>query len=333
MKFRTQNTLNLIALFLISLGLAIAASPTYRAIAAPPPPIQTATAASTSIAGEKNKCCFCIFPIPGTRDSQLFEDLCNSCLPIKFPNCDVYDSFPTNDFMPEYIKAHNCRSPISVLNSQHGPDTHQIIDVYSVCQTAYPGCSIIANDVSCTTYESEEKAQEAIKYIKSTLPEGGRVEICGSGSVHVWSGCTSTRIVKKFVISPTFTKEELGMCPPFASECRYNEDGNKPFRCLDTLGRTWSIPCCKVQGDDVIGYWGNEHGCAGNGCTTTECPKKSMCDGNTATGQYCSEIGPKGVCIKWKADCWAYKKQCTMVKGTASCFARPTPIPSRTPQQ
>lgn len=317
------------ALFSIVICLTSVLAFILHASAVPATPTQTSTLTPTPT--KKNKCCFCIFPVPGTRDSQLFEDLCNSCLPIKFPDCDVYDSFPTSDFMPEYIKAHNCASPLSILNNQHGPDTRQFIDVYSVCQTVYPGCSIIANDVSCNTYESEAKAQEAIKYIKETLPDGGRVEICGSGSVHVWNGCNSTRIVKKFVISPTFTEEKLGICPPFGSECRYNVDGDHSFACLDTLNRKQTIPCCKVAGQESIGYWGNEHGCEGNGCTSARCPKKSACEDNTATGQYCSEEGPKGVCIKWKSDCWAYKKQCKVVSGDASCFARPTPLPSRTP--
>jgi len=291
-----------------------------------PTPAQQARPAFTPHNPTK-RCCFCIYPMPGARDSDKFHHMCQRCLPVKFPNCDVYESFPSSDFMPEYIERHNCGPRISVLNNQHGPDISQAANIFAVCQSAYPGCSANILDTTCETYESQSKAEEAVQHYKSIMPPGAKVEICGSGSIHLWQGCDSYRIVKKYVISPTVTEERLGICPPFGSPCSFSHDGSQSFECLDTLGRKQTIPCCKSSKE--VGYWGGSHGCAGRGCSKTSCPTIERCVGNTLELHYCSEESRTGVCIKNSADCEIYAKECRQVDDTVACVPRAVPTVSR----
>jgi len=285
---------------------------------------------SARSASAKKKCCFCVYPMPGTRDASIFEGMCQECLPVKFPGCDVYDTFPETDFMPDYIDKLNCSEPVNTLNIQHGPNVQQAINIFAVCQQAYPGCSVRMLDGSCETFEKLEDAQAAVEYLTALMPTNSRLEICGSGSVNVWQGCRNIRIVKKFVISPSFTEERLGLCPPFGAECHLKGDGGQSFKCLDTLGRQQEIPCCLVS-HGTKGYWGGSHGCAGRGCDKTRCPTRQRCSGDVAEWQYCSEETPTGVCIKGSSDCWAFNKKCTMVNNFASCFAVPTRTPTALP--
>lgn len=313
----------------IALSLGKSADLTY---AQTPRSTPTIAPTPTPPPTKKNKCCFCVYPAPGSRDSDNFKDICSQCLPEKFPDCDIYDSIPENAFIPEYIQKYNCEEAINTLNNQHGPDVSQAANIFAVCKNAYPGCSLNVLDVSCSTYESEDKAREAADYYRKSMLEemkiGSRLEICGSGSTHIWLGCKSYRIVKKFVISPSLVEEKLGLCPPFGSDCRYDLDHGRNFECVDTLGRKRSIPCCKIHNVTDYGYWGDDHGCAGRGCDQKRCPSFNRCRGTSAEWQSCSEVSPTGVCIKGSADCAAYRKTCVQVGKKTDCVAKPTPTPT-----
>ena len=278
----------------------------------------------TTSASEGRQCCVCVYPNPGEKDSEAFHDLCDSCLPVKYPNCEVRASFAAAA-LKDGLKSLQCRPPLYMMNLQHGPAPVEVKEIIEVCQSAYPGCTLHFNDLSCSTFENEESAQFFISVIRESLPDGAIVDLCGSGSVNKFAGCTFFRTTKRYVIAPAFSKEKLGLCPRFGDACDFSVDGQKSFRCVDTLGRTTSIQCCPLQ-DPKIGYWGDSHGCKGRGCNQTNCPNYQTCRDGTWRKQECSR---DGACIKYSYKCGEVNKICGHGETGEECVSRfPTPSPT-----
>ena len=273
----------------------------------------------------KNTCCFCISPPKDGPDAERFLNECQTCLPQKFPGCDVYKTFRADEYNDAVIKDLGCSGRVNIMNNQHGPDLSQAQDIIRVCSSAYPTCNINLLDLSCGSYTNETDAQRAIATIRTTVGSGVSVEICGSGSINVFLNCTSYRITKTYVISPSGSQGDLGLCPEFGTACW---DIGERFKCKDTLGRMLTIPCCKIG---VEGYWGNSGGCDGRGCTEQRCPMKTFCAGNSLNMQGCSSLGPKGVCMKLAADCSNYGQVCGKKNDAIGCIPRPSPSASPSP--
>lgn len=303
----------LIASFLMSMRAHALPSSAGRLTPSPAPVV---TAKKT------NKCCVCVYPNAGERDSDTLHELCEACLPYKYPDCDTRVSFEAKN-LREGIKNAHCTGPINIMNIQHGPDPSQVVNIVEVCQSAYPGCAIKMNDLSCSTYENEAAAEAAIKSIRESLPDGAIVDICGSGSLNKYGGCEFYRVTKRYVVAPAFLDKKLGLCPRFGEACDYSQDGNKSFRCVDTLGREMTIPCCPLT-DSELGYWGDSHGCRGKGCDAKSCPTFQTCREGTWNKQECSR---DGACIKFSMSCGQLNKVCGYGKTGEECIARATPSP------
>jgi hypothetical protein len=285
-------------------------------------PLATETA-SPSAEVSPQRCCFCLYPEQGKKDSDKFKAYCDECLTKKYPGCSVYASIPANEYTAEKIREYNCSSPIKVLNNQHGPDPTQVVNVVQVCQSAYPQCSLTVSDTSCSTYEDPKDAEYAKEKIKEALHGAAQVELCGSVSTALTEGCYVHRVIKRFVISPTFTKENLGACPFIGSYCS-GYDASKEFDCLAPDGTKDKVKCCGVSDPHGVGYWGKSPDCSGNGCTDTTCPSKVGCKGNSRVGQFCQDPGPKGVCIRVKQVC-NQNETCQIIEGVGECVARTAP--------
>lgn len=281
-----------------------------------PSPAAVVTPAKT------NKCCVCVYPNAGERDSDTFRNLCDACLPVKYPNCDTRVSFEAKN-LGEGIKKARCTGPVNIMNLQHGPDPSQVVNIVEVCQSAYPGCSLKVNDLSCSTYENEAEANFAINSIRASLPDGAIVDICGSGSHNKYGACEFYRVTKRYVVAPAFTEKKLGLCPRFGDACNHSQDGNKPFRCVDTLGREMTISCCPLT-DPELGYWGDSHGCRGRGCDAQSCPSFQRCREGTWRKQECSR---DGACITFAVSCGQMNKVCGHGETGEECVARATPSP------
>ena len=213
------------------------------------------------------------------------------------------------------------------MNLQHGPAPVEVFTIIEVCQSSHPGCAIKIDDLSCSTFENEEKAQTFIAAIQDSLPDGAIVDICGSGSVNKFAGCRFYRTTKRYVIAPAFSTEKLGLCPDFGDACDHSKDGGKPFRCVDTLGRRMTIQCCPLA-DPKLGYWGDSHGCKGRGCDPSSCPSFQTCREGTWRKQECSK---DGACVKFSFKCSELNKVCAHTPDGDECVAQPSPSPTSAP--
>ncbi len=288
---------------------------------ASPSPTPTSPAA-------RNNCCFCISPPNGAPDAQRFYNECLACLPQRFPGCDTYKAFPADEYREGVVRELGCVGRVNIINNQHGPDLSQARQIIRVCTSAYPTCSIGLNDLSCGSYTNEFSAQAALLDIQKALGGGVSVDICGSGSTNLVVSCTPSRITKTYVVSPSVVRSDLGLCPEFGALCA---NIGERFTCKDTLNRSLTIPCCKVESEATIGYWGNGNGCDGRGCTTQRCPTRGFCSGAIRTTQGCSSVSPTGVCIRTAVDCGIYGQVCREENGVPSCIDPPSPRPSPPP--
>jgi hypothetical protein len=315
---------------LLLAGLVCVTSPVCFAAPNPrssPQPTVSPSPTPTSPAAP-NKCCFCISPPSDTPDARRFFNECLACLPQKFPGCDTYRSFPADEYREDVVRELGCVGRVNIVNNQHGPDLSRAQDIIRVCTSAYPTCNIGLVDLSCGSYTNEFSAQAALMDIQRSL--GGRVsvDICGSGSNNLVVNCTTTRITKTYVVSPSVITSDLGLCPEFGALC---SNVGERFKCKDTLNRSFTIPCCKVEGQTTIGYWGNGGGCDGRGCTTQRCPNRNFCSGTVVTAQACSSISPTGVCVRTALDCSIYGQVCGKENGDVRCIQPPTPRASPSP--
>lgn len=214
------------------------------------------------------------------------------------------------------------------MNNQHGPDLSQAQEIIRVCTSAYPTCSIGLLDLSCGSYTNDFSAQAAIANIQRALGKGVHIDICGSGSNNVFLSCNSYRISKTYVLSPSAVTSDLGKCPEFGELCA---NVGERFKCKDTLNRTFTIPCCKVEGEKEIGYWGGSGGCDGRGCNEQRCPDRHVCQGNTLIMQGCTSIGPTGACLRVTHDCRAFDHVCGKKEDSVACIPHPSPSASPSP--
>jgi hypothetical protein len=170
---RLKNVLSVTAAFMAFAYSALAESP-------------TAVPTGTPIISSPNKqqrCCFCVYPNKGQRDSDYFAAVCGRCKDTAHRGtCDEYKSLSSSEYTEEAIKQFNCSS-VSLVNLQHGPDTSLAVNQIKVCQSAFPGCPLSVNDLSCSTYKDEEEAQVAIKEIQKALFGRATVNICGSATL------------------------------------------------------------------------------------------------------------------------------------------------------
>ena len=290
------------------------------AVGAEAVPLATHEPTPTVASPSEGKCCFCVYPNPGEQDSEAFHNLCDSCLPVRHPDCDVRASVAAGE-LRDAIKNASCRGPLNVMNLQHGPAHVEVFNIIEVCQSAYPGCAIKLDDLSCSTFEKEESAQTFISVIRDSLPDGAIVDICGSGSVNKFAGCSFYRTTKRYVVAPALSKERLGLCPRFGDACDHSKDGGKPFPCVDTLGRKMTLTCCPLSAPE-LGYWGDSHGCKGRGCSEKSCPSFQTCRDGTWRKQECSR---DGVCVKFSYACSQVNKVCGRGATGEECVARPSP--------
>lgn len=284
---------------------------------------KSSSSSSSSLSGPTTSCCFCVYPNPGERDSEKFRDMCEACLPHIYPNCGFRAAVAQRD-LSQVAAVARCAKPIQLTNLQHGPDLSQVKQIVEVCRSLYPGCHLKINDLSCSTYESDAEAQAFIKTLQDDYEDGVIVDICGSGSVNMYAGCSFFRITKRYVVAPGFTKEKLGLCPAFGAACQHSQDGGKPFECLDTLGRKFLKQCCPMQQAD-LGYWGDWPRCGGRGCDERKCPSFQTCRDGEWKKQECTR---DGVCWKHSFKCEELNQVCGMGSTGEECVKRASPIPS-----
>jgi hypothetical protein len=274
------------------------------------------------------RCCFCVYPSVGETDSFTFKTQCNRCKDELFGSgCDVYRSLPQNEFTDKAIESFNCRS-VDLVNYQHGPNSSLAVGQIKVCQSAFPGCPVNLNDISCKTYKDEERAQAAIKEIQAALLGTAQVNICGSASINIYARCDHSRIAKHYVISPSSVTERLGLCPEFGQSCNFDHDGRshhtQRFACVDTSGRKQFIQCCEG------GYWGDVNGCKGPGCDPELCPSIDQCDGEEGYfRQLCIGDASTGFCKRNHVSC-PPKKVCKQLEDNVTWCVRP-PLPTAQP--
>lgn len=288
----------------------------FAATARAAPSSRSDSSASLSSKAKLNSCCFCVYPNPGEKDSEEFSGMCQACLHVKYPGCEVRVAVARKD-LKGAAEAGNCGQPIQIMNLEHGPDPSQVADIVEVCESVYPGCSVRVDDLSCSTYESDEAAQAAIQSLRSALPDGAVVNICGSGSVNMYAGCSFFRVTKRYVVAPGFTKETLGLCPAFGDGCDHSQDGGKVFKCIDTLGRERAMQCCPMR-EPQLGYWGDWPRCGGKGCTEKKCPTFQTCRDGAWKKQECTN---DGVCVKFGFECAELNKVCGYGKTGEECVS------------
>jgi hypothetical protein len=301
---------------------ALAAGPTTTPVASP----------TTTPSPTQQRCCFCVYPDKGQVDSDLFAAQCDRCATTAYQGaCDVYSSWSKSAYTDRAIQPLNCGS-VDLVNLQHGPTTAPAVSEIKVCQSAFPGCPVKLNDLSCATYYKRSEAQAAIKEIQTALFGRAKVSLCGSRSVNILNGeCSYSRSVEHWVISATNAKEELGLCPEFGEPCSFQRDGQGVFSCLDTLGRQKKIQCCSRAGG-AAGYWGDQNGCSGRGCDAQRCPLVQSCSGDAGySTQRCVGDPETGFCHKTWTPCDAGTR-CKMLAdvNVPLCVLRGTPTAIQT---
>ena len=305
----------------------------YTAAAARRPATPTATATPTAApapADSPKQCCFCVYPDPGSRDSAEFGALCNSCLASSFERCDVSVSVPSARFTDAEIRRHNCRTPVNIVNLQHGPDAQYIVDQVRVCQSALPGCSVNINDWSCRTFSDPALVAQQLHTIQRQLGGNAQVNVCGSRSVTTMSGCKLYRQSMTLVISPSAIHESVGPCQPVGSVCSVEPGESGTYQCVEpNTDLYWYQRCClvKVPGkeDSELGVWGPlGGGCALPSCDADTCPPNTMCNGDTFSAQACAQLqdteGKTSACVRVESKCSEFGKSCVYRSdGTSGC--------------
>lgn len=302
----------------LALGATFALSEAHGARRTATP---TATATPTQAPPtEGSRCCFCVHPDPGSRSSQEFASLCNSCLATSFQRCDVSAAIPSSQFTAEGIQHYNCRTPINVINIQHGPEAQYIVDQVRVCRSAFPSCSVNIDDRSCLTFSDPARVDRYLQEIRGQLTGGAQVNICGSRSITTMVGCKLYRQSTTLVISPSAIHESLGSCQPVGKVCSVGQGESGHYQCIEpNSDLEWTQKCCVVDGpersDGSLGVWGPiGGGCALPHCDSKSCPMISKCERGALIAQVCMPLkdtnGDRSACVSIETKCSDFGKSC-----------------------
>ena len=52
-------------------------------------PLGTRVPTAMTASPNGGTCCFCVYPNPDEQDSEDLHNLCDSCLPVRYPDCNI----------------------------------------------------------------------------------------------------------------------------------------------------------------------------------------------------------------------------------------------------